>query len=132
MASSSLTPYKDNTNQVTFALVSQSANGATYKVAGRDLATPYLVEVQRKLTNPGATGNDHIVLRAARVERNVDTSKLATAQVLVDVSIPKDTSILDQTAQLELLAISSSLLNDATAMAATTANRSALIGGSDL
>lgn len=132
MASASLTPYDDSSSQVTFNLVSQSATGATYKVASRDLATPFMVEITRKLTAPSASSNDHIVVRVARVERNADTGKLATLQCLVDVSIPKDTSILDSTAQLELLGVVGSLLNDSTAMEATTVARTAIIEGRDL
>jgi hypothetical protein len=132
MASSTLTPYRDNTNQVTFNLVSQGADGATYKVSGRDLALPYAVEIQRKLSSGSSNANDRIKISVRRVERNVDTGKLATLMVSSEISIPKDTSTLDGTAQIEICAIHASLLNDATAMAATTANRTALIEGRDL
>jgi len=132
MASSTLTPYRDNTNQVTFNLVSQGIDGATYKVSGRDLALPYSVEIQRKLTTGSSSANDRVKLIVRRVERNVDTGKLATLMVSSEISIPKDTSTLDGTAQIEICAILASLLNDATANAATTANRTALVEGRDL
>lgn len=132
MASSTLTPYRNSANQVTFDLVTQSKDGATYKVAARDLATPHVVDIQRKLTSASATGNDHVLLRLARTERNATTGKLATLQVLVDISIPKDTSILTQTIQKEAIALMSSLLNDEVAIAATTVNAAALIAGGDL
>jgi hypothetical protein len=132
MASSSLTPYKDNSNQVTFNLVTTSQNGSTYKVSGRELALPHVVEIQRKLTSNNSTGNDHVILRGARTERNATTGKLATAQVMVDISIPKDQSTLDATAQAELLSCVASLLNEASAMEATHANITALIEGRDL
>jgi len=113
MASSSLAPYFGNTastDQYTYALVSQSSTGATYKVAGRDLATPHGVEIIRKLTPASSPANDHVQLRVFRVERNTTTSKLATAQVLVDISIPKDTSILTQAEQAKMVRIVGSIL----------------------
>lgn len=132
MASSSLTPYKNSTEQETFSLVSTSGSGAKYMVSGRSLANPFVIECQRKLTPATASGNDHVVLRLARTESNATTSKLATCQVLVDVSIPKDTSVLTATVQKELVALAASLLNEATAMEATNANITALVEGRDL
>jgi hypothetical protein len=132
MGSSSLTPYYASSGQYTFTLVSTSDNGATWKVASRDLATPQVVEIQRKLTAPSATGNDHVVLRVARTERNATTGKLATMQVLLDISIPKDTSILTIAEQTKLVACVASLLNQSTAMEASLTNIASLIGGSDL
>jgi hypothetical protein len=132
MASTSLTPFYASSGQYTFTLVTTSDSGATYKVAGRDLATPHLVEVQRKLTQPSALGNDHVVLRLARTERNTSTSKLATMQVLIDISIPKDTSILTIAEQTKMLATAQSLLNESTATEASLTAIAKLIGGSDL
>jgi hypothetical protein len=132
MASSSLTPYRNNSDQVTFQLVSTSSEGSSYRVSGRDLSSPHVVDIKRKLTSGNSTANDHISVRVARTERNASTSKLATMQVLLDISIPKDTSILTSTVQAEQLAIAASLLNEATAMEATTANITALIEGRDL
>jgi len=132
MASSSLTPKYDNTNSYTFALVSTGVDGATHKVEGRDLALPFEVNVQRKLTGGSKTGNDHVVVRMARTERNATTAKLATMQVLVDISIPKDTSVITQAEQLKLVGAVASLLNDNAALQATTVARSALINGRDI
>lgn len=132
MASSTLTPKYDNSSSYTFVLVSTSADGATFKVDGRDLATPFEVNVQRKLTTGNKTGNDHVVVRMARTERNATTAKLATAQVLVDISIPKDCSIITQAEQVKLLGAVSSLLNDNAALQATTVARTALVNGRDI
>lgn len=132
MASSSLTPYESSAGQQTFALVSTGENKTTHKVAGRDIATPYLVEVKRSFTNPSATGNDHVSIRIQRTERNATTGKLATMQVNCDISIPKDTSIIDGDEQVKLVSILSSLLNEETAMEATDANITALVEGRDL
>jgi len=132
MASASLVPYKTNTTQETFALVSQSAAGATYKVSGRPLATPYQIETQRKLSSGTSTGNDHVGLRISRVEKNATTGKLATLQVLLDVSIPKDTSVLTTATQQEMLAICASILNECTAMEATHSKIDLILSGGDL
>jgi len=132
MASNQLTPYYDSASTTTFKLVSSGNTGAEYQVEGRDLAAPYVVQIIRKKTAQNATGNDHVQIRVARTERNASTQKLATAQVMLDVSIPKDTSVITQTEQKKLLAILCSLLRDATANAATQANIAALVGGFDL
>jgi len=132
MASSSLTPKYDNTNSYTFALVSTGIDGATYKVDARDLALPMVVEVKRNLTSSNKAGNDHVVVRMARTERNAASGKLATAQILVDISIPKDTSIITQAEQVKLIGAMASLLNDSSALAATTVARTGLVNGRDL
>lgn len=130
MASSSLTPYKDNTNQVTFSLVSTSADKTAFKVSGRSIACPYTIELSRKLST-GKT-NDHVQVRVAITERNTTTSVLATGQVLLDISIPKDQSIITNTVMTEVLGVLASLLDQATANNASSANRTALIEGRDL
>lgn len=132
MASSTLSPYKNNTTTQVFTLVTTGTTATSYKVAGRDLSCPYSVEIQRKLAPANASTNDHVVLRLARTERNVETSKLATLQVLVDISIPKDTSVLTATTQKEILSVVASLLNESSVMSATTVAVTALIEGRDL
>lgn len=132
MASSSLLPYKNNTTTQTFALVSTSATGAKYQLSGRSLANPYVIEIQRKLTPANASGNDHVVLRVARTEANATTGKLATFQVLLDISVPKDISVLTSAVQKEVVSSLTSLLNECTAMEATNANITSLIEGRDL
>jgi hypothetical protein len=99
-------------------------------VAGRDLSCPHVLEIKRKL-NPNGTGNDHISVRIARTERNVTTGKLATCQVLLDYSIPKDTSILTQAIQKQIGACLASAFNEGTAMEATSVNLQALVEGRD-
>lgn len=133
MASSTIAPNYDATNEYTFVLVSQSSVGATYKVASRDLATPLGVEIVRKLTPANSTKNDHVQLRVFQTERNTTTNVLATAQVLVDFSIPKDTSILTQAMVARLGMIVGSILGQNNgAVAASATNVTALISGSDL
>lgn len=130
MASSSITPFKDASNQVTFTLASTSELGAKYMVSGRALAAPYVVEIKRKI-NPNSTANDHVQLRVARTEPNATTQKPATVQCLLDLSIPKDVSVLTPTLQKEIATLLMSLLRDGT-LSATFVNVTALIEGRDL
>lgn len=132
MASSSLALYKNDAATNTFLLVSTSKDGASYMMAGRDIATPYVVEIKRKLTAPNATANDHIQVRIARTERNATTGKLATAQCLLDLSIPKDTSVLTAEVSEDLICCLGSLLRDNGAMTSAQTNVTALVAGFDL
>jgi len=132
MASSQLQPYKDNTTQVTFVLVSTSATGATYQVSGGTLAEPFRIEIVRKIGPTSQVGNDHVIVRFTRSLRNATTGKLSTCTISVDIGIPKDTSLFTATVMKETLALVASLLNDNAANAATSVNRTALIEGRDL
>lgn len=132
MASSSLAPYKNNSTAVTFAYVGPISNGAQYKVSGRALACPHEITIEKFIGASGSAANDRVRITVRRVERNTTTDKLATLKTSLEISIPKDLSILDTTAQLEQLALMSSLLNDSTAMAATTAARTNIVEGRDL
>lgn len=130
MASSSLTPYSDNSTQVTFNLVTTSQNKSTYIVGGRPFAQPYMLEITRKASS--GRSNDHIGVRIARVEANATTNVLATGQVNLDISIPKDQSVLDNTALIGMLGVLASVLDQSTALNASAANRTALVEGRDL
>lgn len=132
MASNSLTPYISSAMTQAFALQSTTERGAKYLASGRSLSTPYSVEIVRKLTPPSASGNDHIILRVQRTEANVTTGKLATMQISVDFSIPKDQSVLGVTEQRYCAAIIASLLDESTAISATQVNVAALLEGRDL
>lgn len=131
MASSSLTLYRNNTSTQVFTLVSVLSDGARYMATGRPIACPFVLEIKRKL-NPNGTGNDHVGVRIARTEQNVTTGKLATCQYLLDISIPKDQSILTQTVQCEIGALLASLFNESTAMEATHVALTALVEGRDV
>lgn len=132
MPSSTISPKYGDTETTVFTLVSSSATGSKYQVSGRDLATPKGIEITRRLTQPSAQANDHIQLRIFHTERNATTMKLATAQVLVDISCPKDTSILTQAVQAQLLGCLSSILNDYAAVEDDRATNTALLSGMDL
>lgn len=130
MASSSIIPYINNTQTVTFSQVASSVEKTVYKVAGRPLATPYQLELARKLVS--GSKNDHITVRLSRVEQNINTAQLATGQILVDISVPKDQSILTPDILKEMLGVIASLCNDNAALAATSNSRAALVDGRDL
>jgi hypothetical protein len=132
MASSTLSPYKNNTTQETFSLQTVSSTGTKYLVSGRSLSQPYTLEVVRKLTAPSASGNDRVELRVTRSEANATTGKLATLVGTLSISIPKDISVLDADAQAEAISILASLVNESTAMEATKVAITALIEGRDL
>jgi len=127
MPSSTLTLKKDTTNSVVFSIVSSSEFGAKYIVSGRPSSQPFGLEVQRVLTPPSSTSNDHMKIRIYRTDRNTDTGKLATGQVLVDLSIPKDNANITNTELIELLVMVGSLFTDGAAGSATTVNATAIV-----
>lgn len=132
MASASLSPFNSNAVSVSFSLVSTSATGASYQASGRDLSLPYKVQIDRKIGPSGAAANDHVVMKISRIEKNVTTAKLATGSVQIDISVPRDSAALTKVYIVEMLGIASSLLNDNTALAATSVARTALAEGRDL
>lgn len=131
MASNSLVLYNNNSTTTTYDLVTTGTDKTLWKVAGRALACPRLLEMQRKPTASSATGNDHVIVRCAIIERNTTTQKLATGQVVLDVSIPKDGSIITNTILGDLLSNVASLLNEKTVMEATRASVNCVVEGRD-
>jgi len=132
MASASLTPYYNNSLQETFSLVSAGTDKTTWKVTGRDLALPKTLTIERKIGAPGKTANDHILIRISQSERNATTGLIATASATLDLSIARDTSVLNATAVRYLPRMIASLLNDSAACSATSNNASAIVAGLDV
>lgn len=132
MATATLSPYKNNTTTQSFVLQQTSEKKTTWIVSGRSISAPYSLSVERKPANANSPSNDHVILRATRMEMNSTTGKLATLQVTLDISIPKDQAVLTPAVQKELLSVVASSLNESTAMEATSANITALIEGRDL
>lgn len=130
MASSSITLYDSAAGTMTFLLVSSSVNETVWKAAGRSLSTPLELKLARKLNS--GTKNDTILVQFRRIERNVTTSQLATAQFKCELSVPKDQTILTPAILADLLGYASSLFNDGAALAATEANRGAIVDGRDV
>lgn len=131
MASSIINPYVDNTNHQALVLKSTTESGAVFMVAGRSLGAPFELEQIRKV-NSNSLSNDHSIVRLTRKEANAATGKLATLQVTLDVSIPKDVSVLTLTEQKKLVSLLVSLLNESSAMEATNVNITAILEGRDL
>jgi len=129
MPSATLTPYYTNTDQITFALVSSGENKAVYQLAGRSLAAPYEVSIVRKVGQTGQKTNDHVVVTITQTAINTTTGIPATAVVKMDLSIPRDVSILTPSAVARQLGILGSLLNESTALEATTVACTALVNG---
>lgn len=128
----SLTPYKNSSTTTTFELAYENASGQVYLVPGRMINRPYKLEVVRKLTPPSGNGNDQVIVRAQRVEANASTGKLATMSATLIISIPKDQTVIDATAQKETISWIASLLNECTVMEATNVNITRLIEGRNL
>lgn len=132
MATETLTAYKDNTTTNSFLLQQTSAAKTVWIYPGRAISAPYSISVERKLTNGNSPSNDHVILRISRIETNVSTGKPATFQASLDLSIPKDQSIHTPSEMKNVVAVLASLLNEGTAMEATSANRTKLLEGRDL
>jgi hypothetical protein len=131
MATQTLTPYINNTQQITLTLASTGAEGSNWMVSGRDMSLPYRLEIRRKAVNPNSKGNDRVSLRLARSERNVTTGLLATGSISMTVSVPKDSATITQTHVKEMVAAIASLLDNCTAQEATNPNIAALVEGRD-
>jgi len=132
MSSSALTPHYTGSTTKSFALVSENANGAKWLVASRPLANPETIELIRKIGSSGALANDHVILRLTRAETNSSTSKVATAVVTLDISIPRDAVAVTQDNVNDMLGSMISLLNEVTDTTVTASRakvKSLLSGG---
>lgn len=131
MPSSSLTPYKTSAGQVTYSLIGSSPTAAKWSVSGYGLGVPRILEQTLKVGAPGAAANDHVIVRLSQSDENSTTGKIATANVTLDVSIPRDSATITSTEIVELLGILSSLLNDCASVedSANATNRTALAEG---
>lgn len=127
MPASSLVLYKNNTQTTTFALAASGSDKVSYLEGGRPMSTPHSVEISKKLSN-GAS-NNLVTVVTKRVERNATTGKFATFQIKMEVSVPQDQSVITNAIVTEELGMVSSYLNDAVALEATSANRTALSEG---
>lgn len=130
MASSSLTPYLDNTSSGTFNLVSSSIELTRWIASGRSISAPWAIE--RSLKKSSGKSNDHVIVRVFKTDLNSTTGQLVTGQVLLDISIPKDNTTITNTEMVELLGVLTSVLNQYSANNASSAVRTALVEGRDL
>jgi len=131
MASASFNLYGIYQTPTEFDLAQTSATKTTWIVGGRAINKPFSLSIERKLTPQGSVSNDHILVRVTRTEANAVSGKLATASATLDLSIPKDSSVLDESALVSMLGLVASFLNEKSTLAGTTAVRSALVEGRD-
>jgi len=139
MASSSITLYDENTGTTVYALASQSGTKTVYLEAGRSLAKPKSITVERKLSANGSSANDHIIVTVSQTEAStIAPFKLQTFSAKLDVSIPRDLTGFasgNTTDLLKRLSNLTSLLNHKVAMnVANSANTElqAIISGMDV
>jgi len=132
MASATLQAYYDATLSETYSLVSSTANGSKWILPGQPIGCQKTIEIVRSLTPSGAMANDHVKVIMTNHGRNTTTGKIATSSISMDISIPKDQSILTETLMKQDLKELSSLLNDSRAGGATYNNALSLIRGTDI
>lgn len=134
MSSTSLVPHYTGSTVKTFVLASENASGAKWLVSGRPLANPESIELVRKVGQPGAAGNDHVILRLVKAETNATSLKIATGVVTLDISIPRDTVAVTATMINDMLGALISLLDECSDTTATASRAKiiALISGASL
>lgn len=97
---------------VTFVLAGSTSRGAEYRVADLPLSTPKTLEFQYNVGNPGSKGNDHLITTIRETVINEDTSVSSTAQLKLDLSVPRDEAWTTAMSK-DLLAHLADLLTDA-------------------
>jgi len=134
MASSSVTLYHGDTENRVYALTQTSANKTEFRVAGLALAEPQMLTIERKIQPGNSKSNDQIIVTVSQVSRNTTSGLLATGKVSVNISVPRDNSIITQTVMSQLCKQIGSLFgNNCAALSADAATSAlALLGGSDL
>jgi len=138
MPASSLTLYDENTGTSVYALQSTSATKTVWAKAGRSLAKPQTVSIERKIGGTGVTANDHIIVTVSQTEQStISPFKLQTFSAKMDLSIPRDwTGFTGGTNadMLKRIANLVSVLNNAAALAVANSantNLNAVVSGSD-
>lgn len=132
MASSTLTGYYSPTASVVFDLVSSTNEGADWRVSGRSLGTPYMVSLRRVVGRTGQRSNDRITLRVSYSDQNAETALASTANVTLEVSIPRDVIAVPNSQSVEMLSVLGSILNDQSPTAVTNNIVQALVNGLNL
>jgi len=112
MASSSITVVTKADANVVFTLVGNTSQGASYKDVTRDLSVPRTLDFQYFIGNPGALGNDRMVITFRDSRLDTALGKVVTAQVKVEASVPRAAAITSTVVE-DLLAHVCSLLTDA-------------------
>lgn len=88
MASATLTTKNNSDVDVVLTLVDQGKGYAQYKSTARVLSQPLALTLQYKIGEPGAKGNDHLIVSLKDTRANTDGS-LCTCIATLDVSVPR-------------------------------------------
>lgn len=112
MASSTLTLTNLADENQVYSLVGLKANGAAYKMADQELATPRTLDFESKIGQPGSLGNDLVTMTLRDSRQNGDTGQVKTASLKVVLSVPRDAAITNAIV-VDLLCQLASLLTDA-------------------
>jgi hypothetical protein len=109
-ASHTLTDFLDATLDVD--LVSQTLEGAVYRLSSRSFAEPFSLEFVNKIGAPGSNGNDKVTVLLRNTNSNTTTGKLYTSTAKLELSIPRD-SDWDDASSKDMLARVINLMSDA-------------------
>lgn len=105
MASASYTVKEyDDTTDIVYTLVGNTNVGAAYRDSSRSLALPRSLDISFQIGAPGAKGNDHVKTVVKDSRLNSTTGEVSTAQVSIDVSLPRDSDVWSDTDSKDLFA----------------------------
>jgi hypothetical protein len=90
MASSSITLKDKADSNIVYTLVGSSNNGAEFRNADRALGLPQSLSFQFIIGNPGAKGNDKVVMKLQNVVQNSSSGVVSTGSVKIELSVPRD------------------------------------------
>lgn len=116
MASATITLKDEADANVVYTQVGQNETSALYKDATRELALPRTLRFQFKLGNPGAKGNDQIIMKLNNSVENATSGLVSTGSVSVVLSIPRDSAWTNQMSE-DLLIQLQDLFADANSIA---------------
>lgn len=104
----------DAAADVTFTLVSQTANGAFYKLVSRPLSEPLSLQFQYNIGAPGSKANDKLIVTVRDTKVNATTLEKCTGTIKVELSIPRDADALGADFAEDLMSYIGDLLSHAT------------------
>jgi len=114
MPSSSITLINKADANIVYNLVGAHAAGATFKDVDRSLALPRTLEFNYKIGQPGALGNDKLIITLKNALNDTVLGKTVVAQASLEVSVPR-AAVVTATVIEDLLCQFASLLTDANA-----------------
>jgi hypothetical protein len=93
MSSSSITVKTKADANVVLTLAGQTANGALYLDATRQLAVPKTLSFNYQVGAPGSRGNDKLSVTLKDSAANAITGEVKTLQAKLEISVPRDAAI---------------------------------------